>query len=337
MNTLGQDWILPLYTITITCIGFAIVAYVIFFRHVQIKTSLICSTFIIPLIITTYSLVFQKNLNISHVIAISEIEMMLVLIGLSIILKYKLRFESLMLVNTLAIIALCIALTNVHFRIFITQEFQIYHIISFVLTSFFVILTRKTNEAKLTKSFSFLGISQFLTLFQLAPIPCLTAFVLKLYFYILVTKLLFKSTYEEIMKEVVEAREIKKEFDDALRKEVKKHIFYMELSQEKMAIISQTDALTEAYNRKGIMDQIDRLVENPKINLFSILMFDIDKFKNINDTLGHSVGDKCLKTLSKIARGNLRPPWALRWRRIPYYPPKHRHRNRISCSRTFPP
>lgn len=128
----------------------------------------------------------------------------------------------------------------------------------------------------------------------------------KTYFYFHVTKFLFSTIHDEVMKEVGEARRIRKDFDDELRKEVKKHVFYMEMSQQKMAKISQTDSLTDALNRKGIMDQMERLVSDRNVKQFSMLIFDIDKFKNINDMLGHPVGDKCLKTLSQIARANLR-------------------------------
>ncbi|MDR3540385.1 MAG: GGDEF domain-containing protein [Desulfosporosinus sp.] len=306
MSTLSDNWILPLSVLTITGFGFAILSYVIFFRRVQTKTNFVCSAFAIPLIITVYSFVFQKKLPVGHAIALSEIAMMIMLIGLSIILKYKISVESALFANSLAGIALCVVLSYIQFFPFLFQELRTYLIIVFVLTSFFVIVTRKTDEAKLTVGFSFLGISELIALFQSFPAASVAAFALKLYFYLHITKVLFNNTHEEIMKEVVEARRIQRGFDDALRKEIKKHMFFMELSQERMAKISQTDTLTEAYNRKGIMDQMDRLVDNPKIKLFSLLMFDIDKFKTINDTMGHSVGDKCLKTLSKIARGNLR-------------------------------
>lgn len=306
MSTLNYNWILPLSVLTITGFGFAILSYAIFFRHFQTKTNFVCSAFAIPLIITVYSFVFQKKLPVSHAIALSEIAMMIMLIVLSIVLKYKIRLESALLANSLVGITLCVVLSYIQFFPSLNQGLRTYLIISFVLTSTFVIVTRKTDEAKLTVGFSFLGISQLIPLSQSSPYTDIAALALKIYFYLYVTKFLFSHAHEEIMKEVGEARQIKKDFDDALRKEVKKHIFYMELSQQKMAQISQTDTLTEAYNRKGIMDLMEHLIENPNIKIFSILMFDIDKFKNINDTMGHPVGDKCLKTLSKIVRKNLR-------------------------------
>lgn len=306
MTTLSHNWILPLSVLTITGFGFAILSCVIFFRHVQTKINLICSVFAIPLIITVYSFVFQTKLPVSYAIALSEIAMMLMLISLSILLKYKIQLESALFANSLVGIMLCIAILHIKLFPFFIRELRPLLIISMVLTFAFVLVTRKTDEAKLTVGFSFLGISQLIALSQPFPSYDMAALVLRACFFLYVTILLFNHTHEEIMKEVGEARQIQKEFDVALRKEVKKQLFYMELSQQKMAKISQTDTLTEAYNRKGIMELMEQLVDDPNINLFSILMFDIDKFKNINDTLGHQVGDKCLQTLSRIARKNLR-------------------------------
>jgi diguanylate cyclase (GGDEF)-like protein len=272
----------------------------------QTKTNLVFSSFAIPLIITVYSFVFQNKLPVSHAIALSEIAMMIMVIGFSTILKYKISLVSALFVNSFVGIALCVVLSYAHFIPFLFLDLRIYLIISFVLTFAFVIVTRKTDEAKLKVGFSLLGISQLIALFQSFPATDIAVLALKLYFYFYVTKSLFSHTHNEIMKDVVEARRIKKEFNDVLRKEVKKHTFSMELSHQKMEKISQTDTLTDTYNRKGIMYLMEYLIDDPKIKVFSILMFDIDKFKNINDTMGHLVGDKCLKTLSIIAKKNLR-------------------------------
>lgn len=69
-----------------------------------------------------------------------------------------------------------------------------------------------------------------------------------------------------------------------------------------------TDPLTGAFNRRH-MDQ--RLAEEVAGALrydlpLSVLLVDIDRFKSINDTLGHQAGDQALITLTKIARDVLR-------------------------------
>lgn len=62
-----------------------------------------------------------------------------------------------------------------------------------------------------------------------------------------------------------------------------------------------TDALTGIYNRRGLFQmgefefQRARRIQRP----FSIMMFDIDHFKKINDTYGHAVGDQILQQLAQ--------------------------------------
>ncbi|MFZ5569233.1 MAG: diguanylate cyclase [Thermodesulfobacteriota bacterium] len=62
------------------------------------------------------------------------------------------------------------------------------------------------------------------------------------------------------------------------------------------------DPLTGAYNRRAydrrIIEELHRYLRYQTI--FSLLLFDVDHFKRINDTYGHTVGDKCLKEI--IAR-----------------------------------
>ena len=68
------------------------------------------------------------------------------------------------------------------------------------------------------------------------------------------------------------------------------------------------DDLTGFYNRHHLMDLIDS--ENNRSvrtgSVFSLVMMDIDKFKNINDTYGHQIGDQVLRTFAAIIRSILR-------------------------------
>ena len=68
------------------------------------------------------------------------------------------------------------------------------------------------------------------------------------------------------------------------------------------------DQLTGAKNRraydKKIEEEMDRFLRYK--NIFSLLIIDADKFKNINDTYGHAIGDKCLQEIIKRAQPLLR-------------------------------
>jgi diguanylate cyclase (GGDEF)-like protein len=78
----------------------------------------------------------------------------------------------------------------------------------------------------------------------------------------------------------------------------------LESAQDEASI----DALTKLYNRRYFQERL--LEEKNKClsygSKFSILMFDVDHFKNYNDTNGHSAGDKLLKALSDITRSSVR-------------------------------
>jgi len=65
--------------------------------------------------------------------------------------------------------------------------------------------------------------------------------------------------------------------------------------------LSNRDPLTNLYNRRYLSDISQDLLSLAKRNdtELSVLMIDIDKFKNINDTYGHDVGDEVIKLLSK--------------------------------------
>jgi diguanylate cyclase (GGDEF)-like protein len=69
-----------------------------------------------------------------------------------------------------------------------------------------------------------------------------------------------------------------------------------------------TDPLTQAYNRRAydhrIVDELKRYQRYK--TQFSMLMLDVDHFKNINDQYGHSVGDLCLKEIINRIRLILR-------------------------------
>jgi diguanylate cyclase (GGDEF)-like protein len=73
-------------------------------------------------------------------------------------------------------------------------------------------------------------------------------------------------------------------------------------------IIGATDQLTKAYNRYYVDYYLDSLIEEyNKFQIsFGILFFDIDHFKNVNDTYGHDVGDLVLQLISSTVMGNIR-------------------------------
>jgi len=72
------------------------------------------------------------------------------------------------------------------------------------------------------------------------------------------------------------------------------------LSQE-LEYLAMTDELTKLYNRRFFLDRCQREFKLWKRykNPFSILLIDIDHFKQINDNFGHDIGDLALQFIAK--------------------------------------
>lgn len=68
------------------------------------------------------------------------------------------------------------------------------------------------------------------------------------------------------------------------------------------------DALTGLWNRNHAQEEMEKIfsVANRHIRPFSILLFDIDFFKGINDTFGHDVGDAVLRMTGQTVNEHLR-------------------------------
>ena len=73
---------------------------------------------------------------------------------------------------------------------------------------------------------------------------------------------------------------------------------------ENLEGLAYTDPLTKAYNRRYFMDNARKeLSRSIAYDIpYSIILADIDKFKSVNDTYGHGVGDEVLKIM--VARAN---------------------------------
>ncbi|MFK5891988.1 MAG: diguanylate cyclase [Pseudomonadota bacterium] len=74
----------------------------------------------------------------------------------------------------------------------------------------------------------------------------------------------------------------------------------LEASQEELKILASTDPMTKLYNRRYFSKISEHILNLAKRDdtYISIMMLDIDKFKNVNDTCGHKVGDDVIITLA---------------------------------------
>ncbi len=81
---------------------------------------------------------------------------------------------------------------------------------------------------------------------------------------------------------------------------ISKWIEFSRGQTEELRKLATTDGLTGLFSRRYFQEKVSEEFHRKKRtnNDFSILMIDVDKFKNINDKYGHSVGDEVLQKVS---------------------------------------
>lgn len=80
------------------------------------------------------------------------------------------------------------------------------------------------------------------------------------------------------------------------------------LAEKKAYHLATRDALTGLLNRRLLIEELERALHEAKRrqDTLAVLFLDLDKFKNVNDTLGHDVGDQLLIEAARRIEGSLR-------------------------------
>jgi diguanylate cyclase (GGDEF)-like protein len=100
------------------------------------------------------------------------------------------------------------------------------------------------------------------------------------------------------------------------QEELEKNLAALQIEKSEYEKSSKEDPLTGCLNRAGFSSILLREQENLSKNgcPVSFVMLDIDHFKEVNDTYGHSVGDEVLVNLTRLIRDKIRNTDALvRW------------------------
>ncbi|MGB5867261.1 MAG: diguanylate cyclase [Arcobacteraceae bacterium] len=156
-------------------------------------------------------------------------------------------------------------------------------------------LLRKAKTVLVTKNPSFLSLN---TNRFLIDIPVSN-----------VTSTIFKSMQQDItiLPYDVEKKQICVYiYDNTLMSEINQKL---EQANEELIDMSHKDPLTQIFNRRYFSEQSRKIKSYSQRNgnlPFSLLTLDIDKFKNINDTYGHLVGDEVIIKVAQIVEDEIR-------------------------------
>jgi diguanylate cyclase (GGDEF)-like protein len=79
-------------------------------------------------------------------------------------------------------------------------------------------------------------------------------------------------------------------------------------SSKRMGALAMTDELTGLPNRRSVLARIPSLLQSQDEAPATLIIFDIDHFKQINDGFGHAAGDQVLNAVADRLRGALQAP-----------------------------
>lgn len=81
----------------------------------------------------------------------------------------------------------------------------------------------------------------------------------------------------------------------------------LEQANQQLEALARTDYLTGVSNRRNFLEQSNAEIQRAlRTGALSLLMLDLDKFKQINDKWGHAAGDEVLKNFASVAKSPLR-------------------------------
>ena len=92
-------------------------------------------------------------------------------------------------------------------------------------------------------------------------------------------------------------------------------LLQVENENVKLTEDASVDPLTKLWNRRSLTNAVTEAINTMEhVDVFSVVMMDIDDFKKVNDTYGHDTGDEVLVSLADIIKQEVRTgDFSCRW------------------------
>ena len=154
----------------------------------------------------------------------------------------------------------------------------------------------------------------FAIIFQVIPLHEYTLYsmsfsnTLEVFVILVMFVFYFKSTYEQKERAFAEKLSLESSFTRRLEQEVKAKTAELDKARNDAERLARTDELTKLYNRRAFTEQAAHSIKKARESRqpLSLVMFDIDHFKRLNDSYGHDAGDKVLQKLAEHIQASIR-------------------------------
>lgn len=117
---------------------------------------------------------------------------------------------------------------------------------------------------------------------------------------------IFKKLQQQLFSIIQQAEASANQWDRTVRHEVMRRTLEMERLNRRLAESARTDPLTGILNKAAILEEIKLAIEQCRNSSFTLLLFDIDDFKAINDLEGHLAGDNIIRQVARLASSSIR-------------------------------
>lgn len=182
-----------------------------------------------------------------------------------------------------------------------------YYLITLVLV-FLLVIHKKTKTENNIIFFSYVLLLTFylINIFYSALLNPWINVVLLISFFSLHLINSYQQAYSPLIRRIKKLKIQTNRQTAELPEHIRQQFQIMEHNKAKLMDMAYTDKMTGVFNKDKITSLIKDMIRDSRVNVFSIMMFDIDDFKKINDNLGHLVGDESLIDMAKLGMESIR-------------------------------
>lgn len=182
-----------------------------------------------------------------------------------------------------------------------------YYLITLVLV-FLLVIHKKTKTENNIIFFSYVLLLTFylINIFYSALLNPWINVVLLISFFSLHLINSYQQAYSPLIRRIKKLKIQTNRQTAELPEHIRQQFQIMEHNKAKLMDMAYTDKMTGVFNKDKITSLIKDMIRDSRVNVFSIMMFDIDDFKKINDNLGHLVGDESLIDMAILGMESIR-------------------------------